>query len=141
MGLFFLRDNNRNKAVQFFCAIPVGIDFLIIFVYCKKWKFFVYLHENEINLPTFLPVNWQEDQIMFLGGMKESPSLMMKHPEKVALFYLRLFCLFLTITEKRMVKFPKNWETFLKTGPKTSQRFQRDWSKIPKWCHCTNPTD
>ena len=28
---FFLRDHNGNKAVQLFCAIPVTIDFLIVF--------------------------------------------------------------------------------------------------------------
>ena len=28
---FFLRDQNGNKAVQLFCAIPVAIDFLIVF--------------------------------------------------------------------------------------------------------------
>ena len=28
---FFLRDNNGNKSVQLFCAIPVVIDFLIAF--------------------------------------------------------------------------------------------------------------
>ena len=27
----FLRDHNGTKAVQFFCAIPVAIDFLIVF--------------------------------------------------------------------------------------------------------------
>ena len=27
---FFLRDQKGNKAVQFFCDIPVAIDFLII---------------------------------------------------------------------------------------------------------------
>ena len=36
---FFLRDHNGNKSVQLFCAIPVAIDFLIVFrnsiVYCK----------------------------------------------------------------------------------------------------------
>ena len=28
---FFLRDHNGNKAVQLLCAIPVAIDFLIVF--------------------------------------------------------------------------------------------------------------
>ena len=28
---FFLRDDNGNKAVQLFCAIPVAIDFLTVF--------------------------------------------------------------------------------------------------------------
>ena len=46
---FFLRDHNGNKAVQLFCAIPVAIDFLIVF-----HNFFVYLYDNKINLPTYL---------------------------------------------------------------------------------------
>ena len=29
---FFLKDHNGNKAVQLFCAVPVAIDFLIVFV-------------------------------------------------------------------------------------------------------------
>ena len=28
---FSLRDHNGNKAVQLYCAIPVAIDFLIVF--------------------------------------------------------------------------------------------------------------
>ena len=28
---FFLRDQNGNKTVQRFCAIPAAIDFLIVF--------------------------------------------------------------------------------------------------------------
>ena len=36
---FFLRDHNGNKSVQLFRAIPVAIDFLIVFrnsvIYCK----------------------------------------------------------------------------------------------------------
>ena len=54
---FFLRDHNRNKAVQLFCAIPVAIDFLIVFRNSITTinKFFVYLYDDKINLPTYLP--------------------------------------------------------------------------------------
>ena len=52
---FFLRGHNGNKPVQFSCAIPVAIDylfFIILYLYCRF--FLVYLHDNEINLPTYL---------------------------------------------------------------------------------------
>ena len=54
---FFLRDHNGNKTVQLFCAIPVAIDFLIVF--CNSLTimqifFFVYLYDDEINLPTYI---------------------------------------------------------------------------------------
>ena len=50
---FFLRENG-NKAMQFFCAIPVAIDFSIVFrnFYIVN-NFFIYLYDDEINLPTY----------------------------------------------------------------------------------------
>ena len=54
---FFLRDQNGNKAVQLFCAIPVAIVFLIVFhnsITILQVIFFVYLYDDEINLPTYL---------------------------------------------------------------------------------------
>ena len=113
--------------------INFTIDFKIIFVasyiYCKYWTFFVYFY-NEVNLPTYLP-NRQEDQIIFLGGMSKSVSVMGGTPKKSS-FVLFVFVLFVFKKyTKEKGKFPKNWETFPKVGPKTSQRFQRDWSKMP----------
>ena len=51
---FFLRNHNGNKSVQLFCAIPVAIVFLNCFSkFCNYIvnNFFVYLHDDEINLP------------------------------------------------------------------------------------------
>ena len=91
--------------------INFAIDFKIIFVasYIVNTEFiFEYFYDNGINLPTYLPVNRQENEIIFLRGMRESTSLMMEHRKKVALFYLCSFCLFLKNTQKRKGKFPKN---------------------------------
>ena len=59
---FFLRDHNGNTAVQLFCAIPVAIVFLTVFhnsITILQVIFFVYLYDDEINLPTYLKYHVQ----------------------------------------------------------------------------------
>ena len=52
------------KLCQLFCAIPVTIDFLIVFhnsLTILSIIFLVYLYNNEINLLTYLPTNFSEN--------------------------------------------------------------------------------
>ena len=62
---FFLRDHNGNKAMQLFCAIPVTIDFLIVFR-----NFFIYLYDDKINLPTYLPTYHSKFSVTVLQTFK-----------------------------------------------------------------------
>ena len=52
---FFLTENDGNKALQLFCAIPVAMVFFIyLYLSCNDNYFVFSLYDDEINLPTLL---------------------------------------------------------------------------------------